>query len=175
MAGYIAVILKNRESYCEKLTENIANVLMTMELGEKIEFKYLPTIAKDNIAQALQKMKDREIYEKQCLAGPQRDEVAITVNGKEAKFFGSQGQIRLVMLATKIAAVRIIQDSTGRVPVLLLDDVFSELDQGRKTWAVKNLTGMQTFITTANIAEAQKINGKLYGVKAGCAYPLDRT
>lgn len=175
LAGYIAVILKNRESYCEKLTENIGSVLVTMELGEKIEFKYLPTIQKDNIAPALQKIKEREIFEKQCLIGPQRDEVGITVNGKEAKFYASQGQIRLVMLATKIAAVRIIQQSTGRVPVLLLDDVFSELDQDRKAWAVRNLKGMQTFITTANVAEAQKISGKLYGVRAGHAFPLGRT
>lgn len=175
MAGYIAVILKNRESYCEKLTENIQSVLVTMELGEKIEFKYQPTIQKEDIAAALAKIKPREILEKQCLIGPQRDEVGITVNGREAKFFASQGQIRLVMLATKIAAVRIIQESTGRVPVLLLDDVFSELDQDRKTWAIKNLKGMQTFITTANIAEAQKISGKLYGVKAGHAFPLSRT
>ena len=175
LAGYIAVILKNRESYCEKLTQNIQNVLETMELGEKIEFKYQPTIQKEDIASALQKIKGREMQEHQCLIGPQRDEVGITVNGREAKFFASQGQIRLVMLATKIAAVRIIQESTGRIPVLLLDDVFSELDQGRKTWAINHLKGMQTFITTADTAEAQKISGKLYGVKAGQVFPFSRT
>jgi DNA replication and repair protein RecF len=71
------------------------------------------------------------------------------------------------MLATKIAAVKIIAESTGRVPVLLLDDVFSELDPARRQWVLKNLTGMQTFLTTANLAEARNMEGKLYSVHSG--------
>lgn len=174
LIGYISIILKNRESYCEKLTQSIRDVLCTMELGEEVVFKYAPTIQKEEIKQALDRIRGREIQEKQCLLGPQRDEVEVTVNGRESKFFASQGQIRMIMLATKIAAVRIIADSTGRVPVLLLDDVFSELDPARRSWVVKNLSGMQTFITTANLAEAKNMAGKLYGVQAGRIFEAGR-
>ncbi|MEI6101104.1 MAG: DNA replication and repair protein RecF, partial [Eubacteriales bacterium] len=167
LCGYIAIILKNRESYCEKLTENIRDVLRTMELGEVIEFMYAPTIQKEEIRLSLDKIRSQEIRERQCLIGPQRDEVVVTINGRESKFFASQGQIRMIMLATKIAAVKMVSDSTGRVPVLLLDDVFSELDPSRKQWIIKNLSGMQTFITTASIEEARNIEGKRYGVQNG--------
>lgn len=165
LCGYISIILKNRESYCEKLTENIRDVLQTMELGESIEFMYAPTIQKEEIRITLDKIRSQEIRERQCLIGPQRDEVVVTINGRESKFFASQGQIRMIMLATKIAAVKMVADSTGRVPVLLLDDVFSELDPFRKQWIIKNLAGMQTFITTASIEEAQNIEGKRYNVQ----------
>ncbi len=167
LASFIAVIQKNRESYLIKLTQIITEVLGTMELGEKIEFSYRCSLPKEGIETALREARDREMEEGQCLVGPQRDEVVIRVNGREAKHFASQGQIRLIMLATKISAVRIIEESTGRVPVLLLDDVFSELDAARKEWTVKNLTGMQTFITTADALEAKKIGGKTFCVDGG--------
>lgn len=167
LAALIAVIQKNRESYLLKLTQIMKDVLGTMELGEKIEFSYRCSLPKEGIEEALLKIKKREMEEGQCLAGPQRDEVVIRVNGREAKYFASQGQIRLIMLATKISAVRIIEESTGKVPVLLLDDVFSELDEQRKDWTVKNLVGMQTFITTADEDEAGRIGGKTFRVDAG--------
>jgi DNA replication and repair protein RecF len=167
LCGYISVILKNRESYCEKLTQSIRSVLCTMEVGEEVVFRYAPTIQKEEIKQALDRIRSREMQERQCLTGPQRDEVEITINGRESKFFASQGQIRMIMLATKIAAVKIIADSTDRVPVLLLDDVFSELDPARRQWVIKNLTGMQTFLTTANLEEARNMEGKLYNVQSG--------
>ena len=171
LAGYIAVIIKNRESYIAKLTQNIKEVLHTMELGEEITFSYRSTLPKENIKEALTKALPREMEERQCLFGPQRDEIIIRVNGREAKFFASQGQIRLIMLATKISAVRIIEEATGRIPVLLLDDVFSELDAQRKEWTVKNLAGMQTFITTADKAEAKRIGGRIFEVEDGCVTP----
>jgi len=167
MSPLIAVMVKNRESYLAKLTQSIKEVLQTMELGDGISFSYRSTLPKDGIDAALQKAMQREIAERQCLLGPQRDEVVIKVNNREAKYYASQGQIRLIMLATKISAVRIIEEATGKVPVLLLDDVFSELDEARKNWTIKNLTGMQVFITTADEGEAKRIGGAVFGVEAG--------
>lgn len=167
LSGYMAVIVKNRESYCEKLTGCIRDALRTMEFDEAIEFRYAPTIRKEDVYGALERIRTKEMEEGQCLAGPQRDEVVITVNGRDAKNFASQGQIRSIMLATKIAAVHLISQASGRMPVLLMDDVFSELDENRKGWILKNLQGIQTFITTADLEEARKIKGKLYGVHAG--------
>jgi len=172
LAGYIAVILKNRESYLSKLTQNIKETLRTMETGDTITFSYRPTLPKDGIEQALASVLSREMEDRQCVTGPQRDEVVIRVNGREAKFFASQGQIRLIMLATKISAVHIIEEATGKVPVLLLDDVFSELDAQRKEWTVKNLAGMQTFITTADEQEAKRIGGRIFRVEAGRIDPF---
>lgn len=171
LAALIAVIIKNRESYLGKLTQNISGVLHTMELGDEISFSYRPTLPKEGIEQALAGALRREMEERQCLLGPQRDEVVIKVNEREAKFFASQGQIRLIMLATKISAVRIIEEATGKVPVLLLDDVFSELDAARKNWTIKNLSGMQAFITTADEGEAERIGGRTFAVEAGRIRP----
>lgn len=86
------------------------------------------------------------------LAGPHLDKVAFDIDGLDAHSFASQGQQRSVVLALKLAEAEIIEEMLGQLPVLLLDDVMSELDSMRREALVKGLlAGKQTFITTANI------------------------
>ncbi len=86
------------------------------------------------------------------LAGPHLDKVAFDVDGLDAHSFASQGQQRSIVLALKLAEAEVVEEMLGQLPVLLLDDVMSELDAMRREALVKDLlTGKQTFITTANI------------------------
>ena len=167
MEKYISIIRKNRIIYINKLNEYVAKAMKSMGEQEKIEFEYVPSIKNENILQCLSDVKQREIKERQCVIGTQRDEILIKINGKEAKFFASQGQTRSIILAMKIAAVHINYEWTGKISVLMLDDVFSELDEKRKKWVIKNVKNIQTFITTANDADTQNLGDAKFLVENG--------
>lgn len=84
------------------------------------------------------------------LFGPHKDDVLIKINGKECKYFGSQGQQRSAILALKLAEIEIIKEEVGEYPILLLDDVLSELDNKRKSYLIEHIKGIQTIITSTD-------------------------
>ena len=117
--------------------------------NDKYELKYLMNeISRDR----LEKYKEKEIYAKTTLVGPHRDDFIIEFNGKNIAHFGSRGQQRTTLLGLKISEIQFIERKTGNKPVLLLDDIFSELDPNHRT-AVESITKLQqTIISTAHEA-----------------------
>lgn len=107
--------------------------------------------AEDALRAELAKRRDDELSRRVTLAGPHRDDITFLVGGKDARLFASQGQQRTIALAWKWAEVEVIQDVVRRRPILLLDDVMSELDEARRH-ALTDLVqrDVQTFITTTN-------------------------
>jgi len=103
-----------------------------------------------------------ELDSRQCLSGPHKDDLAVEINGNAAKVFGSQGQTRTAALSLKLAQREIFQEETGEWPVLLLDDVLSELDAKRQSFVLNRIQGGQIFITCC---EEEKLDG-LEGGKA---------
>lgn len=104
------------------------------------------------IDNAIKKNRCAEIAAKRSLIGPHKDKLEFTLNGLDASSYGSQGQQRSIVLAWKLAEVELIKEMTDQTPILLLDDVMSELDLNRRNALVGYLSNdMQTFITTANI------------------------
>jgi DNA replication and repair protein RecF len=105
---------------------------------------------RDNFINKLKSKQKREILQKRTLTGPHFDDYKIITNDKELKFFGSQGEIRLFVLALKIAHVIYIKKETGNYPILLLDDISSELDTNKKKFLFNFLKKIdsQIFITT---------------------------
>ena len=94
----------------------------------------------------------------------------IELNGMELRRFGSQGQKRTAVLSIKLAQIMLLHRKTGRSPVLLLDDVFSELDEKRSEMLLDSVAGCQTFITTASLGElpgSVKRDAKIFFVKSG--------
>ncbi len=82
-----------------------------------------------------------------CLSGPHKDDLVVSIDGREAKSFASQGQTRTAALAMKLAEREIYKNATGEYPVLLLDDVLSELDPRRQEFVLNRIAGGQVFIT----------------------------
>lgn len=97
-----------------------------------------------------------EVESRQCLSGPHKDDVLVSINGQNARQFASQGQTRTAALSLKLAQREIFQEETGQWPVLLLDDVLSELDQKRQHFVLNRIQGGQIFITCC---EEQKLEG----------------
>ena len=112
-------------------------------------------VTRDEVEDALRaeltRRRDDELSRRVTLAGPHRDDITFLVEGKDARLVASQGQQRTIALAWKWAEVTVIQDVLRRTPVLLLDDVMSELDEARRH-ALTDLVqrDVQTFITTTN-------------------------
>ena len=97
-----------------------------------------------------------ELEARQCLSGPHKDDVLVSINAQNAKQFASQGQTRTAALSLKLAQREIFHEETDQWPVLLLDDVLSELDQKRQNFVLNRIQGGQIFITCC---EEQKLEG----------------
>ena len=104
------------------------------------------------LTQASKNLSAQELQRKTSLIGPHKDEIAFYINGRNARTFASQGQQRTIVLAFKLAEVELVREFSGTDPVLLLDDVMSELDSSRRDALTSFIErSAQTFITTTNL------------------------
>ncbi len=110
----------------------------------------------DKFSETLSNKINQEIERKACLVGPHRDDLQISFNGKSARLFASQGQQRSLVLCLKLAEMEIILKEKGEYPILLLDDVLSELDGMRRQYLMDYITSSpkQTIITLTDAEEA---------------------
>ena len=103
-----------------------------------------------------------------CLSGPHKDDVEVEVNGRSAKQFGSQGQVRTAALSLKLAEREIHKNAMGEYPVMLLDDVLSELDPRRQEYVLNRISGGQVFITCCeNDRLDTLLRGKVFHIRGG--------
>ena len=118
----------------------------------------------------LEEKKAEEARFGQTLLGPHRDDIIFTINGRNARLYASQGQQRTLVLALKLAELEFIKGETGEFPVLLFDDVFSELDERRRRLLLDTIDGrIQTFITGTEEETLRqfKKSGHIFRVKQG--------
>ena len=109
-----------------------------------------------------------EIASRTCLSGPHRDDLSVEIDGQSARTYSSQGQTRTAALSLKLAARDIFQADTGEYPVLLLDDVLSELDPRRQEFVLNRIQGGQTFITCCEDDRLSSLlKGKVFHVRKG--------
>ncbi len=123
---------------------------------------------KSRFLQELQALEEEEIKRGITLLGPHRDDLEFEINGKNVKKYGSQGQQRTTVLSLKMAELELMKKETGEYPVLLLDDVMSELDEHRQRDLLQSLKNIQTFITSTSMESMEKIDQmNLYQVQGG--------
>ncbi|HEY9910081.1 MAG TPA: DNA replication/repair protein RecF [Thermosynechococcaceae cyanobacterium] len=147
---------------------------------EKLEIAYAPNVSAEPdepeaVRQAfLERLQARAIaerYQNTTLVGPHRDEIEFTINHTSARQYGSQGQQRTLVLALKLAELKLIEDVIGEPPLLLLDDVLAELDLSRQNQLLETIQDrFQTLITTTHLGafDAQWLHSsQIFSVKAG--------
>ncbi|WP_142413718.1 DNA replication/repair protein RecF [Hathewaya massiliensis] len=178
-----AEIIKHRLKYIDKL--NIRGNVIHSEITsnkENICFKYLTSVKEskdieEELYSLLVKNRQKDIEYKNTSIGPHRDDFSIEINGVDTRVYGSQGQQRTSILTIKFASLEIIKELTGEYPVLLLDDVLSELDENRQRYILKSLSNVQTFITCTGINEVEKYidssNCKIFDVTEGSVKERD--
>lgn len=175
-------IIEKRLQVLEKITPLTRLMQRRLTDGtENLEIRYLLNREKeikngDNILNLLtkeaEKYKKEEIQKGVSLWGPHRDDLSFVLNANDLKYFGSQGQHRTSVLAVKLAELEFFRAETGEYPVLLLDDVMSELDHSRRDLLIKAIQdkGIQCFITTTedlNGAWDKQISIKRYSINQG--------
>ena len=115
----------------------------------------------DSFYRALQKSRSRDLFKKNTGVGPHRDDMIFLINGIEASF-GSQGQHRSLVLSIKLAEIELMESITKESPILLLDDVMSELDNNRQLKLLETIShNIQTFITTTSLDHLQNLPDSL--------------
>ena len=149
-----AKIMKARIGFMEEIN-GAAQKIQSEISGEKLYIKYLPSIKSEDItpeaiADYLKERERRELEFGSSLYGVQRDDIEIFVNDCEAKLFGSQGQQRTAALSMKIAQAEYIKEIKGEYPVLLLDDIMSELDINRRMYLAERIRDKQVLITSTD-------------------------
>lgn len=167
-----AYLVRYRAAYTKRLNEAAAPVHRDFSSGTEelnIEYKTMSTVSdplagvKDiyyEILEHQERHRQNEIDSGQVLTGAHKDDLEFTVNGKNAKSYASQGQTRTAALSVKLAEREILKAETGEYPVLLLDDVLSELDAKRQEFVLNRLGGGQTLITCC---EDENISGRTGG------------
>lgn len=115
-----------------------------------------------------QSHRQAELESRQCLSGPHKDDLMVNLDGMSAKTYGSQGQTRTAALSLKLAQREIFFQETGEYPVLLLDDVLSELDAKRQSFVLNRIQGGQIFITCCEEEKLEGLEGgKAFHIKSG--------
>ncbi|USS88142.1 DNA replication/repair protein RecF [Fructilactobacillus hinvesii] len=182
LAAYAAEIIFQRVELLGRLQKWSQDIHAEIsQQREELRFRYSTALPKDQLtsvetiyAALLQKFTDnqtKEIQQGTTLYGPQRDDLRFLVNGKDVATFGSQGQQRTAALATKLAEIDLMKAETGEYPVLLLDDVLSELDEIRQTHLLTAIQNkVQTFLTTTSLSGVSSElikDPRLFQIQAG--------
>ena len=153
MAGSAAEIIRERRRIIAILSDLARNTYFRVsDTDEQFSVQYQSSVKdEDEIENALCRMyydhREEDIRSGLTSVGPHRDDLILMLNGRPMKIFASQGQIRTGALSLKLSQMSILRDLSGEEPVLLLDDVMSELDRNRRTRLIEEIRSFQTFIT----------------------------
>lgn len=158
LASLAAPIIKTRRNFIAKIAPLAQNAMQKLSDGkESLKMEYVSmrgettSEIKANMLEALQVNLEKELELGYTLVGPHRDDIKFLVNGVEAKDFASQGQQRSIILALKVAELEIFEKELNEKPVLILDDVFSELDNKRQKLLYELMNGAQVIITGTTV------------------------
>jgi len=152
MVQYGTYLISRRQQFIAELNEIICHIHagLTNE-KEEIRLVYMPNIEESHFEKVLKKERERDLKAKVSLTGPHRDDLKFMINEIDVRTFGSQGQQRTAALSLKLSEIELVKNKVKDLPVLLLDDVLSELDSGRQTRLLQSITGIQTMVTCTGL------------------------
>ncbi len=154
IVSYGSKIIERRKAFAEQLNEIIKDIHKKLSGGkEEIEIIYEPNVEIDDFEVCLNKNKERDIKAKITTVGPHRDDFCFLVNGVDIRKFGSQGQQRTAALSLKLSEIELVKKIARDTPILLLDDVLSELDSNRQNYLLNTIGDIQTMITCTGLEE----------------------
>lgn len=171
LLNYGEKIIVRRKKYNYDLNNLIKDIHKKLSGGtEDIEVVYAPNVESDMFQDDLEKSSEKDIKYKMTNVGPHKDDLIFKINGMDVKKYGSQGQQRSCALSLKLAEIEMIRMIKHDTPLLLLDDVLSELDAKRQNFLLESINGIQTVITCTGLDEfiKSRINiDKIYKVEKG--------
>ena len=179
LVHYGSLLIRKRLDYVSMLSEKAAQYHRGISKGsEELQIRYISTEnadAGDSVEEIEKKFAEKNLQNRKndiklgvTFSGPHRDDIEILINGKNAKAFASQGQQRSAVLSLKLAEAAVLREQMGEEPVILLDDVLSELDASRQDFLLNELKGCQVFITCCEQSNKEQLKeGKVFHVENG--------
>ena len=147
-------IIERRQKFIEEINKIISNIHKKLTGNrEDIKIVYVPSNGALSFEQALLKNKEKDLRIKSTSVGPHRDDIAFLVSDIDIRKYGSQGQQRTAALSLKLSEIELVKQSIHDTPVLLLDDVLSELDKHRQNYLLDSIHDIQTLITCTGVDE----------------------
>lgn len=181
LAGFGAGIMEERERYIGKLAPEAGKIYRGIsrqkeELGLQYQITAMPqeegASYRQAMLDALRRCRRDDLGAGFTTVGPHRDDLLLVINGAAARVFGSQGQQRSAVLALKLAEAAVLEETIGEPPVVLLDDVMSELDTSRQEYLLNHLQGRQIFITCCDPSSVRLLEqGGVFQVQEGQILP----
>ena len=177
-------VYRYRKEFIDKINENLSDIYFKISGFKELKVKYISSIEyddsislmKEKFLKKLNSNLNADIKYKLSLLGPQRDDFQLELNEKNILLYGSQGQVRCSILALKFAEIPIFNEILNEKPILLLDDIFSELDFEKKNLLIQYLSDdMQTIITTTDLESINKDlikRAKVFNVKNGSVFDV---
>ena len=171
LAAYGTKVLERRKEFVRQVNEIISEIHFRLTGGkERLSLTYESSIGEMSMEQALKKNRERDLRMKSTSVGPHRDDLCFLSGDLDIRKFGSQGQQRTAALSLKLAEIELVKRIIGDTPILLLDDVLSELDKNRQNYLLDSIHDIQTVITCTGLDEFVNhrfsIN-KIFHVKSG--------
>lgn len=162
-------IVEYRIAYCKKLAENGTKIYEELSsLKETLDIEYLPSCIPEKLAESLYNSRNRDVFSGTTSVGPHRDDIDFKINGISARTFGSQGQQRSIAITMKLAEANTLKKITDEQPVIILDDVMSELDTDRQAFILNHTKEWQVFITCCDKENVKPLkDGKIFNVNGG--------
>jgi len=141
-------IIRERRNFLQMMNDIIRDIHSELTGGrEEIELRYEASVLEYEYEKDLKKKKDTDLKYQSTQIGPHRDDIGIFINGKDVRSFGSQGQQRTAALSLKLSEIELVKKVINDNPILLLDDVMSELDSKRRDALLGKVKGIQCIIT----------------------------
>ena len=175
-----AKLIRYRAAFARRLAEKAAPIQREFSNGtEELAIRYATVSTVEDpaasereiyeaVAQRQRQLRQAELDAGTCLVGAHKDDLVISINGADARSFASQGQARTAALSVKLSEREIFMDETGEIPVLLLDDVLSELDAARQEFVLNRIGGGQTLVTCCQAESVSRLlSGKVLYMEKG--------
>lgn len=155
-------IIERRQAFADQIGEILSKYHEKLSGGEeKIEIVYEPNVSISDYSSRMSDSQDKDISAKMTMVGPHRDDFSFLVNGIDIRKYGSQGQQRTAALALKLSEIELVKRLTKENPILLLDDVLSELDSNRQNYLLDCIGDIQTIITCTGLDDFVNNNFKI--------------
>lgn len=178
MTVYGRELIRLRRSFLDQINEIVRPIHSRLTDGkEEILLRYEPSVSEEMFPDELRKGRERDIRMRLSSVGPHRDDFCVTVNGIDMRHYGSQGQQRSAALSLKLSEITLVRMIAKENPVLLLDDVLSELDGGRQKMLLQSVESVQTFITCTGMDELVENSfhtDRIFRISRGMAETADR-
>ena len=154
LAQYGEKVMEGRQKFIQQVNQIISDIHYKLTGGrERITLSYESSIGNLSLEQALKKNRERDIRMKSTSVGPHRDDLCFLSGDMDIRKFGSQGQQRTAALSLKLSEIELVKEVIRDTPILLLDDVLSELDKHRQNYLLDSIHDIQTVITCTGLDE----------------------